>query len=196
MAKDEEPTPTLKEWRELREITLEELAERTGIPLAVLERWEEIGIDAAPYSREADFLRDNYLSVVLWELGASSVTSSYTPTNPEPGQLIIESPEDPEVMDFLLGRAKELGLRVAVPTEKWGTVLKDAHDLTGEDAQAIADHQEAEAAHHEERLKRIRTAIGLLEGHEEDTTLGEEALDAADEELERDLKRLSEGEEE
>ena len=190
-----ERAPTLKELRELRGVSLEELADRTRIPQELLERWEEIGIDAAPCTWKADFWADEELSVILEVLDADRVRPKFAPTSPEPGQLVIESPKDPALMDLLTQRALELGLRVAVPTEKWGVVLKDAHALTPDDTQAIADHSAAEAAHSEERLERIKAAMWLLEGHDGDTTLGE-ALDAADEDLERDLRRLSEGREE
>ena len=188
---NEEHTPTLKE---LRGLSLEELANRTGIPKELLERWEEIGVDAHPVTWEADFWMDNELSVVMDVLDADRLKPKFAPTSPEPGQLVIESPKDPALTDLLIQRAEELGLRVAVPTEKWGTVLKDARVLTKEDTQAIADYQEADAAHQEERLERIKAYLWLLAGHNEDTTVGE-ALDAAAEELERDLERLSEGEE-
>ncbi len=55
---DEGKVPTLKEFRELRGMSLAELADRSGIPQQLLERWEEVGIDAAPATRKADFFSD------------------------------------------------------------------------------------------------------------------------------------------
>ena len=141
---DEEWGPTLKEWRELRGLSIAELAERTGVPQATLKRWEEVGLNAAPYTTAATLVEDS-LEAVLDVLDAPDVVHpSYTPSTPEPGQLVMDCPEDPRLMNLLMERADELALRVAVPNKEWGTLLKEPSNVTPEDVRAIYDHETAE----------------------------------------------------
>ena len=135
---------TLKELRELRGLTLEELADRTNIPKTKLRRWEEVGLDAAPYTTAATLAEDN-LESVLDVLDADNVTHpSYTPSTPEPGQLVMDCPDNLQLMNLLWERADELALRVAVPSKKWVTLLKEPPNVTLEDVRAIHDHEAAE----------------------------------------------------
>ena len=175
----EERAPTLKELRELRGLSLEELADRTRIPQELLVRWEEIGIDAAPCTWKADFWADEELSVILEVLDADSVRPKFAPTSPEPGEIVIDTP-DSDLLDLLIDRGAELRLRVAIPTEKWGIVLKYAHDLTDADIQAIADYEEAKTAYLEERIKCTEAYMNFLKDQPQGTIV-DEAIDAANE---------------
>ncbi len=190
--------PTLKEIRELRGMSVGELADRSGIPAELIERWEEVGVDAAPATRKADFFTDHELPALgeILDIG-EAVKVSHAASEAEPGDIVVTAFRHSESLERLLQEAQEtdnLELRIAVPTEKWGVVLKSPEDVTPEDRQAIASYEAAEAVHNEQRLRVLEAFLGVMEGRSEDVTV-EEALEQADQELAEDLDRLQDDEE-
>ncbi len=190
-------TPTLKEIRELRGISVVELADRSGIPAQLIERWEEVGVDAAPATRKADYFADHELPALdeILEFG-EAVKVPYVPSEAEPGDIVVTAPGHSESLERLLKEAQEtdnLKVRIAVPTEDWGVVLKSPENVTPEDWQAIASYAAAEAVHNKQRLRVLEAFLGVMEGRSEDVTV-EEALEQADQELGEDLNRLQEDE--
>jgi transcriptional regulator with XRE-family HTH domain len=56
---------TLREWRELRGLTVEELADAIGHEPSLVERWEAIGWDWEPYTSDGDAASQDALGPLL-----------------------------------------------------------------------------------------------------------------------------------
>jgi transcriptional regulator with XRE-family HTH domain len=131
---EQRQTPTLKEVRELRGMSVREFADQSGIPAQLIERWEEVGVDAAPATRKADFFAASELAVLdeILDFGGR-VKVSFAATEAQPGDIVITAFRHSENLERLLQEAQEtdnMELRIAVPTERWGVVLKSPEDVT------------------------------------------------------------------
>jgi transcriptional regulator with XRE-family HTH domain len=187
---------TLKEFRELRGMSVEELADESGVPAQMIERWEGVGMDAAPITRKADFFAYHQLAALGEVLGFDRVKVPFAASEAEPGDMVITAFRPSERLERLVQEALDtegVNVRIAVPTERWGVVLKSADEVTPEERQAIDSYEAEEAAHNEERLRVLGAILTLMEGRDEDVTV-EEALEQADQELSADLDRLQEDE--
>lgn len=177
-------TRTIQEWRELRSMSIEGLAECIGVPESMVERWEKIGLGAEPGSLTGDY----FMSRLVEALDAGEgLKISYVPDSPNPGDLIITPGRTPgfEIED-LLDRAEALNLRVAVP-DPYGMSLKPPKNLTDEDNAALIKHFKRERAYSESVVRRMTSTLELLgDGWEEGQALGQR-LEQADKELSQDL---------
>ena len=190
---------TLKEWRELRGMSIDEVAGKTGFPPEQIRRWEEVGFDAHPYTKKGDELLNEALGELYLVLGVEEEGMSgpdYAPSAPRPGSFVVEP--NPEVLEveFIQRNAEALDLRLAVPTE-WGTILKPLGDVSGEEFQAVQDYFRAEAEHQTAQRHRYGAYGRLIEEQrahagEDNLTVGD-ALERADQKLDEELKRLGGG---
>ncbi len=181
---------TLKEWREHRGLSLEELAGRVGVDAIMAERWEEIGLDAEPGSRYGDYLIHKIMEALEVEEG---LRLKDVPSEPNPGDLVITGGPGVDIED-LIERAEELNIRIAVP-DRFGLSLKPLKDgISEEDYAAIAEHHDRERAHSEAILRRMEAALELLGGNSgewrEGQTMGER-LEEVGREVGEDLEGQS-----
>ncbi len=182
---------TIRERREELGLSLEELAERIGVTASMVERWEEIGLDAEPGSRYGDYLIHKIMEALEVEEG---LRLKDVPSEPKPGDLVI-TPGPGVDIEGLIERAGELNVRVAVP-DRFGLSLKPLKDgLSEEDCAALAEHHDRERAHSEAILRRMEAALELLGGNSgewrEGQTMGER-LDEAEREIGEELERHGE----
>ena len=182
---------TLREWREHRDLSREELAERIGVTENMVERWEEIGLDAEPGSRYGDYLVGRITDALRVD---GVLHLEHVPDSPNPGDLVITPGPGVDIED-LLERAEELNVRVAVPS-KWGPMMKPIEELEAADHKAIAAELRREAAHSARIAGLLGNTLEMLGGISGEWKKGQalgERLEEADEELGRDLDRRSEG---
>ncbi len=166
-------SPTLREWRELRGLSREDLAERIGVTAFEVERWEEVGFDHPPGSRLGDFVAGKVVDALD---AGEGLKLEHVPSEPNPGDLIITGGPGVDIED-LIGRAEELNIRIAVP-DRYGLSLKPLKDgLTEEDYAALAEYHERERAYSEGVVRRMEAAMELLGGNSgewrEGQTMGE-----------------------
>jgi transcriptional regulator with XRE-family HTH domain len=152
---------TLREWREYRGISREELAERVGVTASMIERWEDIGLDYEPGSRAGDYIVGKFMDALEIEEG---LRLEHVPSEPKPGDLVITGGPGVDIED-LIERAEELNVRIAVP-DRFGLSLKPLKDgLTEEDFAALAEYHERERAYSEGVVKRMEAAMEMLGGN-------------------------------
>ncbi|MBA2693953.1 MAG: helix-turn-helix domain-containing protein [Rubrobacter sp.] len=178
---------TLKEWREHRGLSLEELAERIGVTVLMVERWEEIGLDAEPGSPLGDRFIHKIMEALEVEEG---LVFPHVPDSPKPGDLVITPGEGMEVED-LMEYAEELDVRVSVP-DRFGLSLKPVKGVSEEDFAAIAGHHARERAYSEAVVRRMEAALELLGANSGEWKPGQtvgERLEEADRKLGEDLDR-------
>lgn len=177
---------TLREWREYRGLSREELAGRVGVHAGAVRRWEEIGLDCEPGSRAGDYIVGKVMEALEVEEG---LKLEHVPSEPKPGDMVITPGPGVDIED-LIGRAEELNVRIAVP-DRFGLSLKPLKDgLTEEDYAAIVRHFDRERAYSEGVVRRMEAAMEMLGGNDgswrEGQTMGER-LDEAGRELGEDL---------
>jgi transcriptional regulator with XRE-family HTH domain len=183
---------TIRERREELGLSLEELAERIGVTASMVERWEEIGLDAEPGSRLGDYL----IHKIMGELGSEEgLVFPHVPDSPRPGDLVITGGPGVDIED-LIERAEELDIRIAVP-DRFGLSLKPLKDgLSEEDCAALAEHHDRERAHSEAVVRRMESVLELLGGSSGEWKPGQtmqERLDEAGREMGEDLDREAGG---
>ncbi len=177
---------TLREWREHRGLSFEEFAGRVGVDAVMVERWEEIGLEAEPGSRLGDY----FIHKIMGELGIEEgLVFPHVPDSPKPGDLVITGGPGVDIED-LIGRAEELNARIAVPG-RFGLSLKPLKDgLSEGDHAAIAEHFERERAYSMGVVRRMEAALELLGGNSgewrEGQTMGGR-LDEAGREMSEEL---------
>jgi len=168
---------TLKEWRELRGLSREDLAERAGVTASMVERWEEIGLDAAPGSRYGDHLVGRLFGAL--DIDGSLILEN-VPSEPNPGDLVVTPGAGVEPGDLLKLVADPDAVRIAVPND-WGLTLKPVHELTEEDHAAMAGHFERERAYSERMMARLDNALELLGGNSGEWKPGQTVADRLEE---------------
>lgn len=177
---------TLKEWREHRGLSLEELAGRVGVDAVMVERWEEVGLDAEPGSRYGDYLIHKIMEALEVEEG---LRLKDVPSEPKPGDLIITGGPGVDIED-LVERAEELNVRITVP-DRFGLSLKPLKDgVSEEDYAAIAEHFERERAYSMGVVRRMEAALEMLGGNSGEWKPGQtmgERLEEAGREMGEDL---------
>ncbi len=152
---------TLKEWREHRGLSREELAERVGVLASMIERWEEVGLDEEPGSRLGDLFVGKVMDALEVEEG---LVFPYVPDSPKPGDFIITPGAGAEsLLEEIIEHAEELNLRMAAP-DRWGQSLKPPKDLSDEDHAAIAGYFRREAAYSLRMSERARNIVEMLGG--------------------------------
>lgn len=186
---------TIKDWREFRVISREDLASKLDLPVEVIERWEEIGFDVKPGTRAGDFM----LSKLAKALDAGEGLSvEYVPSGPEVGDLIIKpGPEADALIEDLFEGAEGLDLRMCVP-DAWGHTLRPAKELSEADQTAIHDYFDKEAAYSRAIAERLSNLLQMLGGNsgewKEGQTAGER-LEEVDREIVAELDRRTGGSE-
>lgn len=180
---------TLKEWRELRGLTREELAQRIGVTADMVERWEEIGLDYEPGSRAGDYLVGKIMEVLEVEEG---LRLEHIPSEPKPGDLVITPAAGAEsLLEEILEHSEELHVRMAVP-DGCGLSLKPPRDLTDEDQGAVEEHFKREAAYALSVSERMKNVVEMLGGDTGEWREGQtmrERLEEVGRELGEDLDR-------
>lgn len=180
----------LKEWREHRNLSREDLAERAGFPVEAIERWEEVGFDVEPGSRSGDVVVNRLMNVLD---AGEGMRTEYMPDSPKPGDLVITPGEGAGVED-LIERAEELNVRISVP-DRFGLSLKPLKEVSGEDYAAIARYFEGERAYSEAVVRRMEGVLEMLGADSGDWREGQtmgERLEEAGREMEEDLDGLDE----
>jgi transcriptional regulator with XRE-family HTH domain len=175
----EDKSRTLREWRELRGTSREELAEQSGVEPAMIARLEEVGDPTVPNTIEGDRFANTVVAALMKALDAhGGIAIGSVPANAMPGHLVLDlmalARLDEDVADFLTRHAEEIHLRMAVPT-CWGIGLKNYEDVSEADYQAIVNHNQRQLLHAEAMADRVRGYIALLEEHATDgkLTMGE-----------------------
>jgi transcriptional regulator with XRE-family HTH domain len=169
---------TLKEWRELRGYTVQELADRTGFPPARIRRWEEVGFDFYADTREGDPLFQEAMTKLNRVLGPipEGMSVVEAPSQPVPGDWVLR-PVDTEILDELASRREEYGARLVVPT-RWGPAIKEYKDTTLADHKAKGEYAKAEVEWLQAEGQSFLDAADFIEAQqenpdEENLTLGE-----------------------
>lgn len=165
---------TLKEWREFRGLTREGLAERAGVTASMVERWEEVGLDAEPGSLYGDRLAGLLMDAL--DIRDGSLRIEHVPSEPRPGDLIVGPETGLEIEDLSKLAGNPDALRVAVPNE-WGLSVKPVGELTEEDDAAILRHFERERAHSERMLSWLDNTLELLGGNSGEWKPGQTVAD-------------------
>jgi transcriptional regulator with XRE-family HTH domain len=182
---------TLKEWREHRGLSREELAGRVGVVESMVERWEEVGLDAEPGSRLGDLFIGKLMEALEVEEG---LMIEHVPDSPKVGDLVITPGPDLGIEE-LLERAEELNLRIVIP-DAWGQTLKPPAEATDEDYGAIEEHFRKESAYAlsvSERVKNVVEMLGGNDGRWKDGQLMRDRLEEVVREAVEDLEGSEEG---
>jgi transcriptional regulator with XRE-family HTH domain len=143
----EDETRTLKEWRELKGWSREELAAQTGVGADLIARLEEVGDPTyGAGTRMGERFFQEVISPLADALEAGAISMEVVPGEPMPGHYVFDilllEELDPEAAEFLWTHVEELDLRIAVPN-RWGVGLKTLEQAdTQEDAEAIAAWRE------------------------------------------------------
>lgn len=184
----------LKEWREHRNLSREDLAERAGFPVEAIERWEEVGFDVEPGSRGGDVVVNRLMNVLD---AGEGMRTKYVPDAPESGDLVITPAGFPGyggaggLVEEILEHSEELNVRMFVPDE-FGGRLVNIEDFSDEDDAAIQEHFDREARHAGRMLGRIENLVEMLGGDsgawKEGQTAGER-MGEMGRELDADLGR-------
>jgi transcriptional regulator with XRE-family HTH domain len=163
---------TLREWRELRGFTREELAEKVGVPARVIARLEEVGDPTYTNTIEGDAYLNGIIGPIMEALGIDGgVALAEVPRKARPGHLVLDgatlSELDEGIVRFLIEHAEEIDLRLAVPN-KWDVRLKRHEYVTEADAKAIKEDCDREVAHMEAMGEYHGNMAALLAEHATD----------------------------
>jgi transcriptional regulator with XRE-family HTH domain len=165
---------TLREWRELRGMSREELAEKSGVDEDMIARLEEVGDPVESGTIEGDVFARRVIGPILDALDAhDGIAIASVPMDVTPGHWVLDfaalSDLDDSIADFLVEHAGEIALRVAVPN-RWGIGLKRFADVDGADAQAIVDYNRRQIRHSMRMVARLENNRALLQEHATDET--------------------------
>ncbi len=163
---------TLREWRELRGLSREELAEATFLEEELIARIEEVGVPSRASMRKDDDFTDEVLGSIMEVLNLKEgLHLNDAPIETQPGDFVLNPVElaklNPEILEFLQSHAEELSLRVAVPNE-WDVALKPCADIRWEDCEAIGDWCREEAAYIQESGRLHMDLAALVQEHSTD----------------------------
>jgi hypothetical protein len=158
---------TLKEWREVRGLSRDELAERTGVDTETIARLEEVGDPTYVCTRESDEYTNVVIGPIMEALGLQGgVELAEVPSEARPGHFVLDpsalSELDEGVARFLMEHAEEIDLRCAVPNE-WDVGLKRHEDVTEADGRAIKEYCDREAAYMMAMAEHCMNMAALLE---------------------------------
>jgi transcriptional regulator with XRE-family HTH domain len=157
---------TLRDWRELRGLTVEELADMIGQDSERVERWEELGWDWEPYTSAGDAEDQEVINSLFAALGIEGgIAGVHAPPAPEPGQYVVDPAKLPEdMLRFLVENAEEVGVRVSLPS-RWGAYLKAHAFLEPADLEALEAHYAGEAEHSARMGAMLSNIVARLEEH-------------------------------
>jgi len=130
---------TLKEWRERRGLSREELADKSGVDLGDITWWEEVGFPTYYSSRQGDASGRTFVGPLMEAPNTKEgVVATDAPVEAEPGAYVLDPAKlgelDSGVVEFLREHAEEIGLRMAVPS-RWDVALQPFENLGPEDVQ-------------------------------------------------------------
>lgn len=179
---------TLKEWRELKGMSREELASElndrltkqpagggmfwypvTGTHIA---RWEEVGLPVKE-GFESDIFGNTVLSVLMDLLGVDEqgLDIEHMPVGPDAGHYVLNPAKlaalDVEVLAFLHEHAEELDLRTAVPNSH-DIGLKPFVDVGDDDVKAIMKRTELERKYNHAMGERLSNMLAMAKEHSDD----------------------------
>jgi transcriptional regulator with XRE-family HTH domain len=165
---------TLKEWRELRGLTREELAEKAGVSERVIGRLEEVGDPTYANTLEGDTFLNHVIGPIMEALELDEgVAFAEVPKEVRPGNVVLDMAAlwelDEGVVRFLLEHAEELDVRLAVPNG-WDVGLKSYEYVTEADHKAITEYLAGEAAYVEAMAEHHGNIAALLAEHATDET--------------------------
>ncbi len=167
---EKDGTRTIREWRELRGLSREELAEAAGIDADLIARLEEVGSPTYSNTIEGDAFANAVIGPISEALGADIIRLPDVPLDARPGALVLDLVAlyelDGSVADFLIEHAEEIGLRLAVPN-RWDVGLKSYADVGKADFEAIVAQIEREATHGLAMVERLEDNLALLTEHAE-----------------------------
>jgi transcriptional regulator with XRE-family HTH domain len=170
---------TFKEWRELRGLSREELAEKTWLDEELIARIEEVGVPTPASIRKADDFGSEVLDSISEALDIEEgVGYDVAPIEANPGDYVLNPTAlaalDPGIVEFLKEHAEELDLRVGIPNQ-WDVALKPIGKVSLEDAENIKAWRQEENAYRKEMLQHIRdfNALGLEHTTDPNAKIGE-----------------------
>ncbi len=163
---------TLKQWRELRGLTIQELAEATFLEEELIARIEEVGVPMPASMRKADDFTDEVLGSIMDALDVKEgVRFNDAPIEAQPADFVLDPTAlaelDAEILEFLQSHAEEISLRVAVPN-KWDVALKPYANIRREDYEALREWCREEAAYAAEMEQWHGDMAALMEEHSAD----------------------------
>jgi transcriptional regulator with XRE-family HTH domain len=163
---------TLREWRELRGLTREELAEKVGVSANIIARLEEVGDPTYADTLEGDTFLNHVIGPIMEALDLKEgVALTEVPVGVRPGYVVLDIAAlwelDEGAVRLLLERAEELDLRLAVPNG-WDVGLKRHEDVTEADRRAITKYLAGEAAYAEAMGEYHGNIAALLAEHATD----------------------------
>jgi transcriptional regulator with XRE-family HTH domain len=163
---------TLKEWRQLRGLSRDELAARVGIDAETIARLEEVGDPTYANSIEGDAYLNSVIGPIMEALELKEgVSLAEVPGEARPGNFVLDLAAlwelDEGVARFLMEHAEELDLRCAVPN-KWDVGLKRHEDVTEADGRAIKEYCDREVAYMKAMGEEHANIAALLEEHATD----------------------------
>ncbi len=160
---------TLKEWREFRGLSRQQLAEATFLEEKLIARIEEVGVPTRASVRKDDDFTNEVLGSIMEALDLEEdIYFNDAPIESSPGDFVFDPSKladlDPGIVEFLQNHAEELNLRVAVPNQ-WDVALKPYPDIRREDLEAIRDWCHEEAAHAAEMGRQEMNIAALMQEH-------------------------------
>ncbi|MDP9484719.1 MAG: helix-turn-helix transcriptional regulator [Actinomycetota bacterium] len=162
---DNEPR-TLKDWRELRGLTVEELADAIGQEPERVERWEAIGWDWEPYTSSGDAEKQDVLGSLVDVLDITGgIVGVHAPPSPQPGRYVVDPTKLPEhVLRFLNEHAEEIDLRMTLPS-RWGPYLKEHEHLVPANLKALEAHHAREVEHNRRIGNMFANLVARMSEH-------------------------------
>jgi transcriptional regulator with XRE-family HTH domain len=163
---------TLKEWRELRGLSRDELAERVGVDAETIARLEEVGDPTYADTIEGDAYLNGVIGPIMEALGLDGgVALTELPSAARPGCFVLDPAAlwelDESVARFIIEHAEEIDLRLAVPN-KWDVGLKPHEYVTEADVRAIKEYCDKEVAYVKAMAEYHGNMAALLSEHATD----------------------------
>ena len=170
---------TLKDWRELKGLSREELAEIASVDAETIARGEEVGDPTYVNTIEGDAFLNEVIGPIMDALGLKEgVSLTEVPSKPKLGTFVLDlaglSELDESVARFVLEHAEEIDLRCAVPN-KWDVGLKRHEEVTEADARAIKEFCDREVAYVTAMAEEHANMAALISEHatDENQTVGD-----------------------
>jgi transcriptional regulator with XRE-family HTH domain len=170
---EEQKARTIQGWRELRGLSREELADKSGIPAALIAQLEDAGEPFESGTSAGSRFSNRVYGALNEALGARAgfLVPTAALVDAPLGHWVLDGTAladlDADVAGFLIEHAEKIGLRVAVQTEH-GILLKDYENVDSDDFQYIVDYHAREAEYAMKMVERMSDAIAQFQEHATD----------------------------
>jgi transcriptional regulator with XRE-family HTH domain len=161
---------TLKELRELRGFSRDELAEMIRVDPEDLARWEEVGLPVYLGTKDDALFAFYVFPRLVDALNAydNVIEAVEAPTEARPGDLVLSLGAllqiDPDTSCFLADHAKEINLRVAVPN-RWDIALKRLENVVPKDWEAIVSALKQDSISERNPAEHLGETAALFQEH-------------------------------